>query len=96
MGSDRANPGAPNPNGSGCRAKTLARVSDMLECRFLTIRNLSPKSGKWHFRESRFKNFPHEHALDPHIRSSTRAFGTSTKGAFENFEQGPPDITSRP
>jgi hypothetical protein len=75
MGSDRENPGAPNPNGPnggppglGDRAKTLARASDMLQCRFLTIRilwNLSPKSRKWHFRDSRFKNFPDEHARDP-------------------------------
>ena len=26
------------PTGSGCRAKTLARASDMSQCRFLTIR----------------------------------------------------------
>jgi hypothetical protein len=40
----------------------------MLQCRFLTIRilwNLSPKSRKRHFRESRFKNFLDEQALDP-------------------------------
>jgi hypothetical protein len=57
----------------------------MLQCRFLTIRillNLSLKSGKWHFRDSRFKNFPGEHALDPlenscARRRSTRAFGTA-------------------
>jgi hypothetical protein len=38
-------PGGPIPlvqmGGSGCRAKTLAReASDMLQCRFLTIRIL--------------------------------------------------------
>jgi hypothetical protein len=46
MGSDRANPGAPNQNGPNggpqaqAVAKTLARASDMSQCRFLTIRNL--------------------------------------------------------
>ena len=86
------------PAGSGCRAKTLARASDMSQCRFLTIRilqNLSPKSGKWHFRKSRFKHFPGEHALDTqktcaYIRCSTCAFGTSTRGP-----SGSPDITLR-
>ena len=40
-------PGGPKPQwakwgppGSGCRAKTLARASDMSQCRFLTIRIL--------------------------------------------------------
>ena len=40
-------PGGPQPQwakwgppGSGCRAKTLARASDMSQCRFLTIRIL--------------------------------------------------------
>jgi hypothetical protein len=68
-------PGGPQPQWAkwgpprlGNRAKTLASASDILQCRFLTIRilwNLSPKSRKWHFRESRFKNFPDEQALDP-------------------------------
>jgi hypothetical protein len=57
----------------------------MLKSRFMTIRillNLSLKSGKLHFRDSRFKNFPGEHALDPienscARRRSTRAFGTA-------------------
>ena len=47
MGSDRENPGAPQPQwakwrlpGLGDREKTLARASDMLQCRFLTIRIL--------------------------------------------------------
>jgi hypothetical protein len=45
MGSERENPGAPMANlnggpGLGDRAKTLARASNMLQCRFLTIRIL--------------------------------------------------------
>ena len=47
MGSDRENPGAPNeewakwaPPSLGDRAKTLARASDMSQCRFLTFRIL--------------------------------------------------------
>ena len=47
MGSDREKPGGPQPQwakwgtpGLGDRAKTLARASDMLQCRFLTIRIL--------------------------------------------------------
>jgi hypothetical protein len=47
MGSDREKPGGPQPQwakwgppGLGDRAKTLARASDMLQCRFLSIRIL--------------------------------------------------------
>ena len=47
MGSDRTNPGAPNHNGpnvgpqaQAVEQKTLARASDMSQCRFLTIRIL--------------------------------------------------------
>jgi hypothetical protein len=106
MGSDRANPGAPNPNvpnggppGSGCRAKTLAReASDMLQCRFLTIRileNLSLKSGKRHFRDSRFKNFPGEHALDPLENSCARLVPLAflLGGPSKILNRWPPDIT---
>jgi hypothetical protein len=54
-----------------------------------------PKSKRWHFRESRFKSFRVRICPGPprklvHIRRSTRAFGTSTRGAFENFEPGAP------
>ena len=47
MGSDRANPGAPNPNrpNGGPKAQAIEQkhrpareASDMLQCRFLTIR----------------------------------------------------------
>jgi hypothetical protein len=68
----------------------------MLQCRFLTIRilwNLSPKSRKWHFRESRFKNFPDEQALDPLENSCIYGarlvpLALLLGGAFENFEPG--------
>jgi hypothetical protein len=48
----------------------------------------------WHFRESRFKNFPDEHALDPLENSCI--YGAQLvplallRGAFENFEPGAP------
>jgi hypothetical protein len=53
MGSDRENPGAAQPQWAkwgpptlGDRAKTLARASDMLQCRFLTSKfcKISPQS----------------------------------------------------
>jgi hypothetical protein len=99
-------PGGPQPQcakwgppGSGCRAKTLAReASDMLQCRFLTIRilkNLSLKSGKRHFRDSRFKNFPGEHALDPLENSCARLVPLAflLGGPSKILNRGPPDIT---
>ena len=62
-------PGGPNPNGpnggppgSGCRLKNIGQ-------------NLSPKSGKWHFRDSCIYG-----ARLVHIRCSTHAFCTSTRG----------------
>ena len=101
-------PGGPQPQcakwgspGSGCRAKTLAReASDMLQCRFLTIRilkNLSLKSGKRHFRDSRFKNFPGEHALDPLENSCIRIVPLAflLGGPSKILNRGPPDITLR-
>jgi hypothetical protein len=68
MGSDREGPGGGNPNGPNGVLQALdveqkhwpGPLICMLQCRFMTIRilyNLSPKSGKWHFRESTFKNF---------------------------------------
>jgi hypothetical protein len=85
------------PPNSGCRAKTLARASDMSTMSFSDHRNsvkwLTPKSGKWHFRESRFKKFPCEPWIPRklvHIRCSTRAFGTSTRGGLRTFWTGGP------
>ena len=103
-------PGCPQPQwakwgppGAGSRAKTLARASGMSQCRFLTIRilyNLSPKSGKWHFRDSRFKNFPREHALDPLENSCMHGaqlvpLTLLLGGPSKILNRGPPDITLR-
>jgi hypothetical protein len=109
MGSDRANPGAPNPNGPNGGPQTQAveqkHWPGPLICHNVVFwpsefcKMAHPKSGKWHFRESRFKNFPCEPWIPRklvHIRCSTRAFGTSTRGGgFENFEPGAPCITLR-
>ena len=52
--------------------------------------NLTPKSRKWHFRDSSFKNFLEKHTPDPSriLRGSTCALGTRTSGGV--FETGAP------
>ena len=64
-----------------------------------SVKSLPKVWPEWYFRESRFKNFPGEHAWSPrklvHIRRSTHAFGTSTRGSSKILNLGPSDITLR-
>jgi hypothetical protein len=64
-------PGVPTPMGApglGDRAKNIGQGLWHVTMSFSDHQNSvksPPKSGKWHFRDSRFKHFPGEHALDP-------------------------------
>ena len=88
MGSDRENLGAPTPMGQ--MGVPQAQAVD-----WKTLAKISPQSPGNGISESLdLKIFP----VSPgpprlvHIRRSTHAFRTSTRGgAFENFEWGSPD-----
>ena len=81
--------------------KQLAReASDMLQCLTIRILQISPQSlgnGISETLDSKIfqVSIPWTPRKFVHIRRSTRAFATSIRGTFENFEPGPPDITLR-
>ena len=87
---------------SGYRAKTLARASDMLQCRFLIsesckISPQSPGNGISETLDSKIfrVSMPWTPRKLVHIRRSTRAFATSTGEPSKSLNRGPPDITLR-
>jgi hypothetical protein len=103
-------PGGPNPNELNGGPQAQAVEKKHWPGRPLICYNvvfwpsefckLSPKSGKWHFRDSRFKNFPGEHALDP-LKNSC-IYGAQLVplalllgGPSNILNRGPPDITLR-
>jgi hypothetical protein len=104
MGSDRANPGAPNHNGpnGGPQAQAVEQKHwpGPLICHNVVFWpsefcKISPQSlGNGISETLDSKIFRMSKPWTPrklvHIRRSTRAFGTSTRGAFENFEPGAP------
>jgi hypothetical protein len=102
-------PGGPQPQwakwgppGSGCRAKTLARANICHNVVFgpSEFCKISPQSlGNGISETLDSKIFRMSKPWTPrklvHIRRSTRAFGTSTRGGGAFLNRGPPDITLR-
>jgi hypothetical protein len=107
MGSDRANPGAPNPNGpnGGPQAQAIEEKHwpwgpligynvVFWPSEFCKISPQRLGNGISEFRDSRFKHFPDEHALENLCIYGARLMPWNFyyRGAFENFEPGHPDI----
>jgi hypothetical protein len=105
MGSDRENPGAPNPNGpsggpqvEAVQKKNIGQGLWYVKMSFSDHQNSvkslqSPGNGISETLDSKIFRVSMPWTLLKklvYIRRSTRAFDTYTRGAFENFEPGAP------
>jgi hypothetical protein len=109
MGSNRANPGAPNPNGpnGGPRAQAVEQKHwpgpqichnvVFWPSEFCKISPQSPGNGISESLDSKIfqVSMPWTPRKLVHIRCSTRVFGTWKGGPSKILNRGPPDITLR-